>query len=341
MQRLAAKAAIFLLNVLVYARWAAWIWTFHETLGYWPNVCYPQTRNEKFLWRKIFDRNPMYRLVADKLTVRQFIKMRCPDLPMSEIVWIGASPELIPEALLQRGFVIKTNNGSSRNIFIGNGPLDRDQINRQVTEWLTHPYTHEFVDEWAYAKIQPYVFVERLVTVAEDPQFLDISCHVVMGKCMLVTIEKDAKKASERVAIFDVKANRLPIDFKAQELPENFSVPATFEKAIKLAESIARDFDYIRVDFMSTGNQLYFCECTVFPMRGLSVINVEADSRIAAAWDLRNSWFMQRPQQGVSRLYRKLYRHFLNVVTAKNLAGSVNSDLSNEQHRAVVHERKA
>ena len=86
------------------------------------------------------------------------------------------------------------------------------------------------------------------------------------------------------------------------ELPDNFSVPATFEKAVRLAESIARDFDYIRVDFMSAGSQLYFCECTVIPMAGFSVIGAEADERINAAWDLRNSWFMRRPQRGIRRV---------------------------------------
>ena len=277
----------------------------------------------------------MYRLMSDKLTVRQFIKTRCPELPMSDILWIGASPEQIPEALLQRGCVIKTNNGSSRNIFIGDAPVDRAQINQQLTEWLTRPYTCEFVDEWAYAKIQPYVFVEKLVTVPGDPQFADIACHVVMGKCMLVTVEKDAKQKNESIAIYDAKANRLPIHFKARELPEDFSVPATFEKAVKLAESIGRDFDYIRVDSMSTGDRLYFCECTVFPMSGLSIINVEADGRIAAAWDLRNSWFMQRPQRGISRVYRKLYQYCLSVPTEKKLGGSVSSDSSDVHHRSV------
>ncbi len=316
MRKLGAKAAFVLGNVFLYIRYRSWVWRFHKVLGYWPNVCNPQTKNEKFLWRKIFDRNPMYRLVTDKLTVRQYIKMRCPDLPASDIIWIGASAEQIPEVLLRPGVVIKANNGSRRNVFIGDAPLDRAQINLEVTKWLAHPYEYVSDGEWVYDRIQPYVFIERLVTLPGDNQFVDISCHVLMGKCLLVTVEKDLKQKNERIAFYDAKANRLPLLVKgnarvdkAWELPEDFPVPATFENAVKFAENIAREFDYIRVDFMNAGNQLYFCECTVFPMGGFSVINVEADSWIAAAWDIRNSWFMQRPQGRLSRVYCKLYRY--------------------------------
>jgi TupA-like ATPgrasp len=307
----AAKAALILGNLIVYIRHPRHIRTFKRLMGYWPNVCYPQTKNEKFLWRKIFDRNPLYRLVTDKLLVRQFIKMKCPDLAMSNIIWVGASPEEIPHALLKPGVVIKTNNGSGRNIFIAEAPVNRAQINLQVTEWLTTPYGIP-QGEWNYRKIPPYVFIEKLVSAPADPQFVEISCHVLMGRCMLVTVEKDVKQRNERIAVYDAKANRLPMALKnSAELPENFSVPASFEKAVRSAESIARDFDYIRVDFMSAGDQLYFCECTVVPMAGYSVIGDEADGRINGAWDLRNSSFMRRPQRGIRRIYCKLYSYCL------------------------------
>jgi hypothetical protein len=317
MWKRAAKALISVGNVFVYMRHRAWVMAFYKSLGYWPNICYPQTKNEKFMWRKIFDRNPMYRFVTDKLSVRQFIKTRCPDLLMSDIIWIGASPEQIPDALLVPGLVIKTNNGSHRNIFIVDAPIDRAQISEQITNWLTSPY--EVNDgEWVYGKIQPYVFIEKLVPVPEGSQLADISCHVLMGKCALVTVELDLNRENERIAIYDTRANRLPFhahptDAKSRELPGDFAVPRTFDDAVRCAESIARDFDYIRVDFMSAGNQLYFCECTVFPMGGFSIINREADGWIAAAWDLRNSWFMQRSQCGISGIYGKLYWYCLRA----------------------------
>src|SRR4051812_30584478 len=140
MRRIATAAAFLLGNILVYIRYPLRILTFYRRLGYLPNVCDPKSKNEKFLWRKTFDRNPIYRILADKLTVRQFVKMRCPDLAMSEIVWLGASPDQIPERVLQPGTVVKTNNGCNRNIFILQMPVDRVRFNKRVSTWLAHPY---------------------------------------------------------------------------------------------------------------------------------------------------------------------------------------------------------
>jgi TupA-like ATPgrasp len=312
------RAAVILANIFIYLRYPARILLFYKYLRHWPNVCYPQTKNEKFLWRKIFDRNPIYRFVTDKLTVRQFVKTRCSDLLMSEIIWIGASSEEIPDALLHSGIVIKTNNGTSRNIFITDEPVDRTCINKRVAKWLARP--HGIIHgEWVYSKIQPLVFIERTVTTPGAPQFVDLCCHVLMGRCVLVTVDKDVKQASERIAVYDATANRLPFNFqdnakaeKCKELPADFPVPDTFKKAVQCAENIAQEFDYIRVDFMSTRDRLYFCECTVFPMGGFSIISGGGDDLISATWDLRNSWFMQQPQRGIRRLYSRLYRYCLS-----------------------------
>jgi hypothetical protein len=318
MHQLAARVIISVGNLLIYLRYQRWVRQFRGHLGYWPNLFYPQTKNEKLLWRKIFDRNPMYRLVTDKLVVRQFVKTKCPELSMSEILWIGAHPDQIPEAFLQPGVVIKTNNGCRRNVFIRNAPVNRPELNERIANWICKRYELIADGEWAYDNIQPFAFIERLITSPGDPSFVEISCHVVMGKCLLITVEKDVKQENERIALYDREMRRLPIYVRADatkenssELPADFPVPATFKKAVQSAECIAEEFDYVRVDFMSTADGLYFCECTVFPMGGFSIINIEGDGWIASAWDIRNSWFMRHPQRGIRGTYQRLYYYCL------------------------------
>lgn len=201
----ATEAVMTLANCIVYVRHPRMVRHFQRAVGYWPDVCRPRTKNEKFLWRKIFDRNPMYRLVSDKLAVRAFVKARCPDLAMSDIVWIGTSFDQAPN--LRPGVIIKTNNGSSRNIVISDGPINRSEINRQIAAWLNCPYGIP-EGEWNYRSIQPYAFVEKSVSSTQnDPSFLEISCHVLMGKCAFVTVEKDVKQESERIAAYDPQGN--------------------------------------------------------------------------------------------------------------------------------------
>jgi hypothetical protein len=329
MQQGVAKAALQLANVFVYARHPKLVLSFYRRLGYWPNVCHPGTKHEKFLWRKIFDRNPMYRLVTDKLAVRQFVRMRCPDLVMSEIVWIGASPEQIPDALLQTGMVIKANNGSGRNIFITDVPVNRALVNKRIARWLSRRYGAAH-GEWVYSKIQPYVFIEKLIRTSGAQQFVDMCCHTLMGKCVLVTLDLNSKQKNELVGVFDAEGRRLPVYIRDdaygepyEQLPEEFPVPTAFVEGVKCAESIARNFDYIRVDFMISGNDVYFCECTIFPMCGLSVISGGVDDNISAAWDLRNSWFIQRAQRGIMGVYSKFYRFYLNELRIRDDRGRI------------------
>ncbi len=312
----AARLALTAANILVYLRHPAKVLLFYHYLRYWPNICLPRNKNEKFIWRKVFDRNPVYRLIADKLAVRTFVTQRCPGLLTSEIVWTGLTPERIPESLLQPGFIIKTNNGSDRNIAIAQAPADRNVINRRIRAWLRRRYA-VLHGEWVYHRINPMVLVERLIAARPPGEFVDISCHVAMGRCLFATVDKDVKQKSERIAVFDPAGRRIPVQCKpwaskppCAELPTDYPAPSTYAEAIRCAERLSEDFDHIRVDFMSAGDDLYFCECTVFPMGGYSLM-IGGDELIDAAWDLRNSWFMRQPQRGLAGVYRRLYRYCL------------------------------
>src|SRR5262245_33559922 len=113
-----------------------------------PNVANPRIQPERMLWRKIFDRNPLYRLMVDKLAVRELVRARCPGLQMAEIVWVGTEAEQIPDQVLRDGFIIKTNNGSDRNIFCS-AATTRADVETKVGKWLRVPHgLHR--GEWAY-----------------------------------------------------------------------------------------------------------------------------------------------------------------------------------------------
>jgi hypothetical protein len=61
-----------------------------------PNVARPTTINQKILWRKIFDRNPHWPQLQDKLAARDFVAGKCPGLALNEVLWIGNEPHGFP-----------------------------------------------------------------------------------------------------------------------------------------------------------------------------------------------------------------------------------------------------
>lgn len=308
------STALLLGNGLVYILRAGLVWKFRRRLGYFPNVCAPRSKNEKFLWRKIFDRNPLYGRMSDKLAVRGLVAERCPDLECTEIVWTGTKAADIPSEYFSPSFVIKTNNGSSRNIFPEHAYLGLAGQRARLQSWIVKPYGVRD-GQWNYATIPSSIFVERRITPTPGEEFLDISCHVLLGECPIVTVDKNVKQDDERIAVYDATGRRLKASFRARhraqqhmELPADFHPPATLPRAIAYARQLARDCDYVRVDFMSAGQRLHFCECTIFPMGGYSLIADGADDAITALWDLRHAWFLRAPQRGWRRLYASMLR---------------------------------
>lgn len=56
--------------------------------------------NEKFFWRKIFDRSPEFIEVSDKLRIRHWLVKNRVDIDSPPILWTGTDPAQIPDDLL-------------------------------------------------------------------------------------------------------------------------------------------------------------------------------------------------------------------------------------------------
>src|SRR6185312_10145594 len=99
---------------------------------------------------------------------------------------------------------------------------------------------------------------------------------------------------------------------KGRELAEDFQLPASFHQAVEYAKALGAGFDYVRVDFLSNGKDLYFSEMTVYPASGLSADGA-TEAVVFAAWarNIEHGWFFQQKHGIFMRLYRgALERHF-------------------------------
>jgi hypothetical protein len=328
LQTACARATFIAGTLCMYLRHPWLVLQFIGRLGYPPHVCDPRTKHEKLLWRKIFDRNPLFPVLADKLAVRAVVADRCPGLRFADVLWSSGSAAEMPVDLIEPGVVIKTNNGSGRNIVVGEKPADLAAIRDRVDDWLRKPYAAKN-GEWPYRLIPPRAFIERRLVADGGAEFVDISCHVAGGRCLFVNIDRDAKQEQETVGLFTAEGRRLSARVREgrwrepyPELPHDYRPPANLPQAVEHAIRLAGPSDYVRVDFMSAGDELCFCECTLFPIGGFSVISGGIDEQIAAAWDLRGAWFMTEPQPGLLGPYARLLRHHGHDARRAVAAGS-------------------
>ena len=82
-----------------------------------------------------------------------------------------------------------------------------------------------------------------------------------------------SRSTDERVDFFDMNWNRqnftglmLPLKPHSDTL---ISRPVNFCKMAQLAETLAKDIHFLRVDFYEVNGKAYFGECTFYPSSGL------------------------------------------------------------------------
>ena len=153
-------------NAVLYAKNMELVRRYWRTIGRLPNIANPQRYSERMLWRKIIDHNPQFVLFSDKLATKDFLKDRCPDLPVPRTLWIGRDANAIPDELLRGDVFVKANHGCGFNYRIRGGQYDRGNLQKTTKRWLGSVYGRKS-GQWAYSKVEPKLFVEESVGDAE------------------------------------------------------------------------------------------------------------------------------------------------------------------------------
>ncbi len=243
-------------------------WLSHR---YWPEFENPKTFSEKIWHRMLCNRDPLLTLVSDKFRVRDYIAQKGGSDYLIPLLWYGDNPENIPFEDLPNKFVIKANHGCGYNIIVQNKTLmDIPQIKNQLRKWLNENFCQEkgLGITWAYKNITPTIMIESFLDnngqVPEDYKFFCYS-----GRAEFIQVSYDRfGDASERIVTCDFEPLEL---YNGQKLyPGQVVSPDNYKDMLRIAESLAHGFDFIRVDLYSVGGRIYFGELTCYPAGGLA-----------------------------------------------------------------------
>ncbi len=311
MTRLMDNLILLTVNLLVWLRFPVETFRTARAARGVPNIARPQHLAEKFLWRRLFDHNPRFPQLADKLRVRDHIRLSCPDLPLPALLWSHADAASAAAAGVSAGMVIKANHGCAMNFF-PTGDESPATCAALYRRWLDTDYS-AMRKEWAYRDIPRRVFSESRIK-ADD--LIEISVHCCNGQTAGVAIFFDHKAEIERSSFYGPDGYEIgrflregkkwqccrlgPLD---KVLPDAGIVT----RAMAAAARIGAGLDYVRVDFLCDGTALYPGELTFYHRAGYVPPTPPGSdnlySRIANLWDLRQSWFLTSPQTGWRALY--------------------------------------
>lgn len=242
--------------------------------GIFPNLKNPERLTEKIQLLKLFDRNPLRQRVADRLKMREFISEKSSSDHLIPVLGVYDSFEKEDWEKLPGQFVLKANHGCGFVKIIRNKPDENFGDVRRLTKyWQSQDYS-KLGREWVYKDLPRSIIAEELLLSdsGEIPSDYKFTC--IHGKAEFVQVDVGRFDDQKR-NLYDRDFNLLDVKLLYPQFEEKPEKPALWNDAVRLAETLAADFDFIRVDLYLIENKIYVGELTNFP--GSGFIGFEPD----------------------------------------------------------------
>jgi hypothetical protein len=258
------------------------LWKLHAL----PRLENPQTFSDKIAWRKLYQRDPRFTLLTDKVTVKEQVAKIIGETHIIPTLWTGEKPEDIPFNALVPPYVIKVNHSSGSNLFVRDAKaLDKNKIYKKLRQQLRYDHSHTF-REWGYKDIPRKILVERMIQAPDGDVPEDYKIFVYHEKAHFIEVDVDRFKG-HKCNIYDLSWKKLPFMLGFPNADRPISRPALLEEMIGLAEKIGATLDFVRVDFYCTPTNIFFGEMTIYPGAGYGVfIPVEWDYKLGEPWHI-------------------------------------------------------
>ena len=243
---------------------------FLRSVGYKPNLEHPVSFNEKIQWLKLYYRDPLMTLCADKYLVRDYIEKTIGGKYLVPLISVFDRAEQINFDRLPDKFVLKVNHGWGQNIVVRDkGLFDYESERKKLEKWL-HPKQNHYYKtyEWCYKNIKPRLVCEQYIDNSEPGGLREYKILCFNGKARLLFVCSD-RDIGLKVTFFDLNWNRLPFTRKYPAATAELKKPGSLEKMIRLSERLAKPFPFVRVDFYEQQNQILFGELTFYPGGGM------------------------------------------------------------------------
>jgi len=270
---------------------------FYKKLGYPLNLKNPQSYNEKIVWKKINDRNPLLPITADKYQVRSYIKKILGDEKAKEILipllYVTDQPETIPFESLPSSFMVKSNHASGFNIMVENGHFNQNEIIKTCKRWLKMPYGLEKL-EWMYQPIKRKILIEKLLREDNGTLLKRFNFQMFHGKCKSVHVIFD-RMNNHSMSSFDEKWNFLPVKIPSCSQGPKIEKPKNYARMLELAEKLAEPFDHVRVDFYNLKGKIYFGELTHYTASGTGKFEPNSfDFELGKHWKIEPEYWKNK-----------------------------------------------
>ena len=232
------------------------------------NLESPQTFNDKLNWLKLYDRQDEYTIMADKIEAKKYVAGIIGEKHIIPTLGIWYNPYDIDFDSLPEQFVLKCNHCSSVYICKENKYIREKEIKKSLIRDLQQDYYIKD-REWPYKNIKRRILAEKYMVDESGYELKDYKFFCFNGKVKFFKIDFD-RQVGHHANYFDPQGNLLPFgEVEYMPIPERkLAIPSNLAEMICIAEKLAENIPFIRVDLYNVKGQIYFGELTFFPASG-------------------------------------------------------------------------
>lgn len=252
--------------------------------GRLPRLLSPRRFTDKMQWRKLFDFNPAFPTLCDKLAVRDFIAARVGCEYLVPLLWTGA-PADIPFDRVARPFVLKSSHASGQVIMVEcDEILDSAAVRLRAESWLAKNYGAAR-NEPGYEAVPPRLMIEQTLTTASGTRPDELRLFVFDGKVAVINSVFMEDGRLRNGAFHTPDWTRLNWRFTRTIDDCDFPKPIRLDEMIGLAERLGDGLDHVRVDVYDCGDRIWIGELTIYSWSGHARFDPdEADFELGSYW---------------------------------------------------------
>ena len=253
---------------------------FYYKNGYYPNIKNPKTFAEKVLWLKLYYEDKRITICSDKYNGKKYIDdILGPGYTVPVIKRYDNVCDICLEDLPER-FVLKANWCTGYNIIVTDKTnVDIEEIRAKLDFWQL-PWKSSYYGSfnWGYKDMKPIIFAEEYLDIPNNTTEYKLFCF--NGKVNFFLVEADYFGKNPERGYYDREWNELPFQIEKIKKATGLEKPDTYEEMIRIAETLAKPFPYVRIDFYDIEGKLYVGEMTFYSGGGFSKI-------YPTEWDLK------------------------------------------------------
>lgn len=231
------------------------------------NLKRPETLADKVSYLELHQQSKLASDCTDKWKVRQYVADKGLEKILIPVYGTAyASSEEIDFEQLPDQFVIKATHGCKMNLICANKQkLDRRKAEKILKGWLTTTYGTYSVEPHYYS-ISHRIYIEKYL--GDNEKIRDYKFYCCHGKISFIEVCSNRTKGL-LLNLFDTDWNEL--DGVQGKCKNNNTIPRPeyLEEMKGIAETLAEDFVFVRVDLYLIKDQIYFGELTFTPSNGV------------------------------------------------------------------------